>query len=76
MLERGSGRGPGAIAAARAGATRVAATDIEAKALMFVAASAHDNGVQRSVRTAAWDWNAPTSIATQIRPNFFNWDLS
>lgn len=57
VLELGTGLGPGAIAAALAGATRVVATDIEAKALMFVAASAHDNGVQRSVRTAAWDWN-------------------
>ena len=54
-LEIGAGLGPGAIAAALAGATRVVATDIEPKALDFVAQSARDNSV--AVETAAWDWN-------------------
>jgi len=54
-LEIGAGLGPGAIAAALAGATRVVATDIEPNALDFVAQSARDNSV--AVETAAWDWN-------------------
>lgn len=55
VLELGCGLGPGAVCAAIAGAKDVIATDIERKALDFVAQSGRDNGVR--VRTAVWDWN-------------------
>ena len=39
------------------GSGSFSATDIEPKALGFIAASAHANGVARVLHTAAWDWN-------------------
>ena len=58
-LEFGSGIGLTACAAARAGASRVVATDIEPAALAFATQSASDNGVANVLRTVVWDWDEP-----------------
>ena len=55
VLELGCGLGPGAVAAAIAGASDVVATDIEPAAVEFTVQSARDNG--HALRGAAWNWN-------------------
>ena len=59
VLSLGCGLGPEVICAALAGARRVLATDIEGKALKFVAQSARDNAVSDRVSTCVYDWNQP-----------------
>ncbi|HJL40262.1 MAG TPA: methyltransferase domain-containing protein [Myxococcales bacterium LLY-WYZ-16_1] len=57
VLELGCGIGPGAIAAAKAGARRVVAADLEPRAGAWVEANARRNGV--TVVFRAFDWNEP-----------------
>ena len=59
MLELGCGLGLGSICAARAGATRAHATDIEENALRFASANAAANGVADAVSVGRLDWSAP-----------------
>jgi predicted nicotinamide N-methyase len=59
VLELGCGLGLGSICAARAGATRAHATDIEENALRFASANAAANGVADAVSVGRLDWSAP-----------------
>jgi predicted nicotinamide N-methyase len=64
VLEFGAGIGLLACVAARAGASSVAATDIEPTALEFIRQSAADNGFPpHLVHAVRWDWDQPPPLA-------------
>ena len=70
VLEFGTGTGLLAVCTALAGATCVVATDVEPKALAFVAQNAAENRVESCVRPSMpWDWHdAPPADVASAAP--------